>query len=94
METVVLGIPIRWAITVTPTPFSRSDTVSIFLIQLHYLVFLRYDQMKLGIRGKALDWLSNYLFERTQFVDFDGTYSKNATICYGVPQGSILGPLF
>ena len=33
------------------------------------------------------------IFERTQFVDFDGTFSKRATVCYGVPQGSILGPL-
>ena len=46
-----------------------------------------------GIRGKTLDWLSNYLLERAQFADFDGPYSKSANICYGVPQGSILGSL-
>ena len=39
-----------------------------------------------GIRGKVLDWLSNYLFERTQFVDFYGTFSKPVQYVMACPR--------
>ena len=47
-----------------------------------------------GIRGVALDWISNYLSHRLQFVQFNDHCSSPQTIRCGVPQGSILGPLF
>ena len=47
-----------------------------------------------GIRGVALDWVRSYLSNRLQFVQFNGQCSSPQTICCGVPQGSILGPLF
>ena len=47
-----------------------------------------------GIRGVALDWVRSYLSNRLQFVQFNGHSSSPQTICCGVPQGSILGPLF
>ena len=46
-----------------------------------------------GIRGKALDWMKSYLQDRSQFVSVDGTDSSAKPLRYGVPQGSILGPL-
>ena len=46
-----------------------------------------------GIRGQALRWFSSYLSNRQQFVSIDGVNSTSTTIQYGVPQGSILGPL-
>ena len=46
-----------------------------------------------GIRGTALEWITSYLKNRTQFVSIDGTDSKTRDMKYGVPQGSILGPL-
>ena len=46
-----------------------------------------------GIRGKALQWMRSYLENRMQFVSIDGTDSKTRHTKYGVPQGSILGPL-
>ena len=46
-----------------------------------------------GIRGIALDWIKSYLSNREQYVCFNGKKSTVANIKYGVPQGSILGPL-
>ena len=47
-----------------------------------------------GIRGKAWDWIKSYLSNREQFVTINGQNSSRAPLLYGVPQGSILGPLF
>ena len=46
-----------------------------------------------GIRGNTLKWFQSYLTDRSQYVTYDGIESKVLPIKYGVPQGSILGPL-
>ena len=46
-----------------------------------------------GIRGKALEWFGSYLRGRKQFVSIDGVNSSFQELFYGVPQGSLLGPL-
>ena len=47
-----------------------------------------------GIRGNILELCASYLKNRTQFVTYDGEKSETKHITCGVPQGSILGPLF
>ena len=47
-----------------------------------------------GIRGLALDWIRSYFSNRMQYVEFNGHHSSRMEISCGVPQGSILGPLF
>ena len=46
-----------------------------------------------GIQGIELSWLSDYLFNRTQYVVINNVCSNTQHITHGVPQGSILGPL-
>ena len=46
-----------------------------------------------GIRGLALDWIKNYLFNRMQYVQYNGICSLFNRIKCSVPQGSILCPL-
>ncbi len=38
-------------------------------------------------------WFNDYLKDRTQSVRFNNTISSKKRVTYGVPQGSILGPL-
>ena len=47
----------------------------------------------MGITGKILLWLTDYLHNRLQRVVINGSHSTWVEITAGVPQGSILGPL-
>ena len=47
-----------------------------------------------GIRDSSLTWIASYLSDRKQSVKLNGVNSKHERISCGVPQGSILGPLF
>ena len=46
-----------------------------------------------GIKDETLMWFSTYLSNRRQQVSVNNTMSDFKQISYGVPQGSILGPL-
>ena len=46
-----------------------------------------------GMSGSVLDWIRTYLEGCTQYVRYDGAISTTTVVLFGVPQGSILGPL-
>ena len=47
-----------------------------------------------GICGNILKWFdNNYLTNRSQFIIYNTIQSETHNIIYGIPQGSILGPL-
>ena len=46
-----------------------------------------------GIQGTALKWIEFYLSDRLQVVSILGESSIPAKVPYGVPQGSVLGPI-
>lgn len=53
------------------------------------------EKLKLaGIRGRFLDLFKNYLTNRQQYVIINNQFSQTLPINIGVPQGSVLGPLF
>ena len=46
-----------------------------------------------GIHGQALAWISSYLSDRLQRVNIKETLSDTQELSFGVPHGSVLGPI-
>ena len=46
-----------------------------------------------GFRASVIKWFESYLSNRKFLVCIDNVFSEAGTLKYGVPQGSILGPL-
>ena len=60
---------------------------------LDHATLLHRLQHTFGLSGYVISWVRSYLTNRTSFVKIDSSSSPNTTICTGVPQGSVLGPL-
>ena len=48
---------------------------------------------KIGLKGTALQWFRSFLLGRQQKVQIQGLTSQIIFTLYGVPQGSLLGPI-
>ena len=46
-----------------------------------------------GLGTDAIDWIKDYLGSRAQYVKIGNAKSRWRSLKYGVPQGSVLGPL-
>ena len=88
------------AVDIVTNALDRGETVLCVSLDLskafdtvnHMILMEKCD--KYGIRGVAKEGLISYLNGRKQYVSYNGIKSKKEMISYGVPQGSILGPLF
>ena len=46
-----------------------------------------------SLQDKTINWFSSYLLDRKQKVVINNIESRTENFLFGVPQGSILGPL-
>ena len=58
----------------------------------HNILFDRLSH-SFGINQSALNWIKSYLSNRNQKIKINDLYSNELPINFGVPQGSVLGPL-
>ena len=78
----------------------KRNTVMLVLLDLSaafdtidHKILLNRLEKRCGITGTALQWFNSYLTDRSQLVSIDGIQSKPEPLKYGVPQGSVLGPI-
>jgi hypothetical protein len=58
----------------------------------HHLLLHRLG-LRYGITGIAHNWIRSYLEGRTQSVHIPSSTSRSCELSWGVPQGSVLGPI-
>jgi len=56
-------------------------------------ILLQVLESQFGIMASALSWIANFLILRSHTVRIGSNTSKYFNILFGVPQGSILGPI-
>ena len=57
-------------------------------------ILLNRLEKSFGFFGMAIGWIRSYLTGRRQYVRYSGSMSTVTPTLFGVPQGSVLGPLF
>jgi len=58
-----------------------------------HTILLTFLEEHIGLEGPPLNVFKSYLTHRTQCVSIKGVFSELNELMYGVPQGSVLGPL-
>ena len=60
---------------------------------IDHSILLSRLQTSFGIGGAVLSWFQSYLLDCSQTVCVKGASSKPSVLSFGVPQGSVLGPI-
>ena len=74
------------------TALTLLDHSTVFDSTDHTIVLDRLN-VYYGISEQALVWFKSYLSGRTHLLKVGSTLSHPAALQYGVPQGSVLGPI-
>ena len=75
----------------TQTDVVVLDFSKAFDVVPHQCLLHKFDNY--GIRGTTLNWIQNFLANRTKIVVVDGSSSESARMRSGVPQCTVFGPL-
>jgi hypothetical protein len=60
---------------------------------LDHSILLRRLELTFGLRGVVLAWFASYVHDRYQCVVINNVASEPSPLLFGVPQGSVLGPV-
>jgi hypothetical protein len=60
---------------------------------IDHTVLLSCLECRFGLKGVVHDWFRSYLSNRRQSVRISGKSSSPSPLLFGVPQGSVLGPV-
>ena len=79
---------------------SRGEPTALVLLNLSaafdtidHSTLLRCLRIWFGVGGSVLKWSTSYLTDRYQSIKIGSTLSDVCKLLFGVPQGSVLGPL-
>ena len=61
--------------------------------RIDHNILIKRLECSFGVKGTALKWFASYLKNRTQSVKVSGFQSEKGFLQFGVPQGSVLGPV-
>jgi len=81
-------------------PIDKGKGVFLILLDLSaafetvdHHIFLYFLENHIGLHGTVLILFRSYLTGRTQCVSINGVLSELKELAFGVPQGSVLGPI-
>ena len=74
---------------------ARGEPTALVLLDLSaaFDTLLNCLQSWFGVCGTVFKWFTSYLTNRVQSIKIGSTLSVSCKLLFGVPQGSVLGPL-